>query len=256
MLTRVLHAIGQPLGTRLRRRVLSRLYASDLSRLARLHGTDKWGSHFYTQHYQAHFARLRARRLNVLEIGVGGHADPRAGGASLRMWKAFFPNSVIHAIDIHDKSALQEDRIRIYRGSQFDREFLREAFARIGSLDVVIDDGSHVNEHVIATFETLFPLLNEDGVYAVEDTQTSYWPSFGGDSVHLGNPRTIMSYFKNLADCINHAEIPRHAYEPSVLDRTVVGLHFYHNLVFVDKGRNDEGTNKPHMVVAPPVAAT
>ena len=250
MLARVLRTSAQRLRAYTRQRLLSRLYASDLDRLAQLYGTDKWGSHFYTQHYQAHFAHLRRKRLNILEIGVGGHADPRAGGASLRMWKAFFPRSVIHAIDIHDKTAMQEDRIRIYRGSQSDKAFLLDTFNRIGSLDVVIDDGSHVNEHVITTFETLFPLLNEGGIYAVEDTQTSYWPSFGGDSQDLRNPRTIMNFFQNLADCINHAEIPRNAYEPSALDRTVVGLHFYHNLIFVDKGRNDEGTNKPHTVAA------
>lgn len=248
MLKSVLRSASQHFSGALARRLQARLYASDLNKLATVYGTDKWNSHFYTPHYQRHFGHLRAKKLNILEIGVGGHSDACAGGASLRMWKAFFPNSMIHAIDIHDKSSFQENRIRIYRGSQFDRDFLIETYNKIGSLDIVIDDGSHVNEHVIFAFNTLFPLLNENGIYVVEDTQTSYWKQFGGDSENLRNPVTSMNFFKDLADCLNYAEIPRAGYEPTQFDKTIVAIHFYHNLAFIQKGHNDEGSNKPHMV--------
>jgi hypothetical protein len=226
----------------------ARLYASDLNRLATLYSTDKWNSHFYTPHYRKHFGHMRRKSMNILEIGVGGGKNLRMGGASLRMWKAFFPNSLIHAIDIHDKSHLQEDRIRIYQGSQFDGDFLIGIYNKIGSLDIVIDDGSHVNEHVIFTFLVLFPLLSENGIYVIEDIQTSYWKPFGGDSTDLRNPATSMNFFKALTDCLNCAEIHRIDYEPTLFDRTIVAIHFYHNLIFIQKGRNDEGSNKPHMV--------
>ena len=49
-------------------------YRNDLNRLAGLFRTDKWGSHWYTQHYQRYFAPLKNKPLNVLEIGVGGYA--------------------------------------------------------------------------------------------------------------------------------------------------------------------------------------
>jgi hypothetical protein len=51
-------------------------------------GTDKWGDHWYTQHYQRYFRPLRDKRLTLLEIGVGGYEDSGEGGACLRMWKA------------------------------------------------------------------------------------------------------------------------------------------------------------------------
>jgi hypothetical protein len=51
--------------------------------------------------------------------------------------------------------------------------------------DIIIDDGSHVNEHVITTFEYLLPILNNEGLYVIEDTQTAYWPEYGGSSHHL-----------------------------------------------------------------------
>src|SRR5215831_4721893 len=66
------------------------VFRNDLNRLARWYGTDKWGSHWYTQHYQRYFAPIKNNRLNVLEIGVGGYAQTDKGGASLRMWRAYF----------------------------------------------------------------------------------------------------------------------------------------------------------------------
>lgn len=218
--------------------LLSRLYATDLSKLAVIHGTDKWNNHWYTQHYEKHFRELRRRRMNVLEIGVGGYDRPNEGGASLRMWKYYFPNSRIFAIDIYDKSALSEARIEIFRGSQADPSFLRDVFERIGSLDIVIDDGSHVNEHVLTSFTTLFPLLNEGGIYAIEDTDHSYIPRDGGDNRDLNNPRTVMNVFKNLADGLNYEALHLLGvpHEPSYIDRNVLSLHFYYNLIIVQKG--------------------
>ena len=35
--------------------------------------SDKWNSHWYTQHYQRYFQPFKNRRLNLLEIGVGGY---------------------------------------------------------------------------------------------------------------------------------------------------------------------------------------
>ena len=101
--------------TKLVRHAKARLYADDVTRLASLYGTDKWNSHFYTPHYQRHFVSLRRKKLNILEIGIGGHKHQRAGGASLKVWKAFFPHSIVHGVDIEDKSFLQEKR-GDYRG--------------------------------------------------------------------------------------------------------------------------------------------
>ena len=63
-------------------------WRNDLNRLALLFHADKWGSHWYTQHYQRYFQPLRDKTLNLLEIGVGGYESPNEGGESLRMWKA------------------------------------------------------------------------------------------------------------------------------------------------------------------------
>lgn len=179
---------------------------------------------------------MRDRPLNVLEIGVGGFDNPHSGGASLRMWKAYFRNSQIHGIDIHDKKPIEERRIRVWRGSQVDPEFMSAVFADIGRVDIVIDDGSHVNAHVLATFQHCFPLLADDGIYAIEDVQTSYWPEYGGNPRRFDDPRTTMGFFKQLTDGLNHTEMPDRSRERGPFDTLVRAVHFYHNLIILEKG--------------------
>ena len=97
----------------------------------------------------------------------------------------------------------------------------------------------------------LFPRLREGGIYAAEDLQTSYWPSYGG-SLDLDAPQTSMAFFKRLADGLNHAEWIRPGYEPGFLDLNVASVHFYHNMVFVYRGKNDDESNILRANVPPP----
>jgi len=220
-------------------------WRGDLNRLALVFHTDKWGSHWYTQHYQRYFQPLKHKRLNVLEIGVGGYEDSSHGGESLRMWKAYFRRSQIVGIDIYDKTRFREGRIDIRQCDQTDSEALRGLSDEYGGFDIVIDDGSHINEHVIRTFHTLFPLMRPDGIYVVEDTQTAYWPTWGGG---IGNLNSSMTFFKGLADGLNHVEYPLEGYRPSYFDQNIVEIAFFHNLVFIRKGNNDEKANAPEFI--------
>jgi hypothetical protein len=234
------------LDTRQQRSLKGFLYRKDLSRLASIFRTDKHGSHYYTRHYQHHFRTLRREKLNILEIGIGGFENPKGGGGSLRMWKQYFPKSHIFGIDIYDKTYHDETRIRTFRGSQTDECFLRKVVETIGTVDIIIDDGSHHNDHVITTFKILFPLLSQNGIYVVEDVQTSYWAEFDGEnwggSSDLTAPYTSMNFFKSLIDGLNHQEFTVE-YTPTYFDEHIVAMHFYHNLIFIYKGVNNEGSN-------------
>ena len=223
----------------------ARLYRNNLQKLCFMHQSDKFGRHFYTDHYQRHFWDRRHLPLKVLEIGVGGYDDPKAGGASLRMWRDFFPNARIAGIDIHDKSGVADNRIQIFQGDQTHEDFLKKTVATLGGIDIVIDDGSHFNSHMIQTFEILYPLLSKDGIYVVEDTQTSYWDNFfgvdwGGDPDRNAT-HTPIAYFKKLFDGLNFEEFLDPDYSPTYFDRHIIAMHFYHNLVFIMKGENNEG---------------
>ena len=96
---------------------------------------------------------------------------------------------------------------------------------------------------MIETFKILFPKLNNGGIYVIEDTQTSYWKEFGGTSKDLKNEKTMMNFFKHLTDGLNHQEFQIGNYEPGYFDKKIISIHFYHNLIFIYKGDNNELSN-------------
>lgn len=219
-----------------------RLRAMSLTELAVEFGSDKWGVHHYTPRYERHFAPFRDRKLVVVELGVGGYSRRRQGGASLRMWKWFFPRAQVVGVDIEDKSFVDEPRIRCFQGSQTDAALMDRIVAEYGAPTIVVDDGSHLPPDVIESFRILFPHLADGGLYVIEDIQTSYWPDWQG-SLDVDDPHTSMALVKRLLDGLNHEELlPPH--EPSYTDLHVVAVHCYHNLVVIEKGDNREGTNK------------
>ncbi|GGN09421.1 hypothetical protein GCM10011609_56440 [Lentzea pudingi] len=210
----------------------------DLGELAVEFGSDKWGDlHWYTQHYERHFARLRTEPVKVLEIGIGGYDDPDSGGASLRMWQRYFQRGLIHGLDIARKN-VTGPRITTVRGDQSDAGFLDRLGRELGPFDVVIDDGSHLNEHVRTSFHALFPHVRAGGLYVVEDLQTSYWPSWGGHPD--ATPATSMGLLKSFVDGLNRAEVGDPRGEGTYLERNISGISFHHNIAFVEKGLNAE----------------
>lgn len=218
-----------------------------LEELSHRYRTDKHDAHFYLQHYDHHFTSRRSTPVTLLEIGVGGDDDPNAGGESLRMWREYFPDGRIIGVDRFEKRLELEDRITVLHGDQRDGSFLHTVGLDWGPFDIVIDDGSHVCSDVIHAFQALFPYLKEQGVYVIEDLQTSYWSAFGG-SPRANRRGTTMSFLKSLLDGLNYAEFDLPRYHPTSLDVSIDGLHFYHNIVFIHKGPNLESSNilPPH----------
>jgi hypothetical protein len=62
------------------------------------------------------------------------------------------------------------DNIYVEIGNATDPSFIKQITEKYGTFDLILDDGSHTNRDVIKSFELLFPLLNDDGLYIVEDT--------------------------------------------------------------------------------------
>ena len=140
-------------------------------------------------------AGQRSEPVRILEIGVWR-------GGSLGLWRRYFgPQAVIFGVDIDPTSAtfgVTEGHIRI--GSQVDTSFMHGVIDEMGGVDVIIDDGSHLSAHVIATLRDLWPRLADGGLYFVEDLHTSYWPAWGGG---LRRPDSSMEALKRLADVLH-----------------------------------------------------
>lgn len=209
--------------------------AVSLADLARRHGSDK-ADHGYAPLYEE---RLRGRRfepLRLLEIGVGGYADPSLGGASLRMWADYLPNARIVGLDVHQKDLDLPDRVTVVQGSQAAPDVLDALDAEHGPFDVVIDDGSHHNTHRNATFAHLFPRVVPGGFYALEDLHTSYLRFYGGDPRDLATPSTTNGLLKTLLDGLHHAYVPGR--RPAPLDTAVTSVCLHPKIAFVARGEN------------------
>jgi hypothetical protein len=168
---------------------------SILNELAKRYGTDKSSEiHNYCVKYEKYLPFERYNGLNIMEIGV-------QGGHSLRTWKDFYYRSQILGIDINPEcNQYGEERITIEIGSQADGKFLSNIKLQYGPFDMILDDGSHINEHVIFSFENLWDSIKSGGVYVIEDVATSYYESYGGGRYKQG---TIMEYFKGITDEVN-----------------------------------------------------
>ncbi|SEF24301.1 demethylmacrocin O-methyltransferase [Amycolatopsis pretoriensis] len=223
--------------------------APDLGALAVRYGSDKWGqTHWFTQHYERHFAPLREEPVRLLEIGVGGYENEESGGGSLKMWRRYFPRASVFGLDYFDKSRFSGPRLTVVRGDQNDPAQLDALAKEHGPFDIVIDDGSHINEHVLTSFRALFPYVRSGGFYVIEDLWTSYLPGYGGDDRDFGVPTTMLGLLKTLLDDLHHQERDSDgepsrdtAGEPSATEAGLVGMHVYHNIAFLEKGRNAEG---------------
>ena len=225
--------------------VLNRGEPVDLAELSVRYGSDKWGAlHQYPRHYERHFAPLRDRRLTILEIGIGGFDDAALGGASMRMWKRYFPRALVYGIDILDKSPLDAARMTTILADQSDAEQMSKVGERFGPFDIVIDDGSHVSRHVLTTFRALFPHVRRDGLYVIEDLSASYWPEhFEGDDTNLNDPNYTVGYLKTLVDGLHYEEFLRaEARAPQPTDEQVSSVHLYKNMAVIEKGPNMEGS--------------
>ena len=159
--------------------------------------SDKWEQ--YIGIYEAELAPHLSigEPLHLLEIGV-------QNGGSLEIWSKYLPRSSrIYGIDTDPKCASLRPpaNVEIFIGDASDAETLDD---RLGtsSFDIIVDDGSHRSDHVIASFENCFHRLRPGGLYFVEDLHCSYFASLGGG---LRAEHSSVEYFKRLADAL-HAD--------------------------------------------------
>jgi hypothetical protein len=151
--------------------------AKTLTAMADHYGTDK-GSHrhLFTEIYGAIFGPRREEQLRVLEIGV-------KFGASMRMWRDFFPKATVFGIDIDPTYLFQEKRIKTMLADQAKRVELQAVIDRFGSqFDVVLDDGGHQMDQQQISFAFFFQHVAPGGYYVLEDLHTSkYAGELGAD---------------------------------------------------------------------------
>jgi len=158
--------------------------------------TDKGVSfHNYSRQYESLLRDYRQKDIKYLEIGV-------FAGESLKAMRETFKNAkLILGTDISPECKQYEDigtNIFVEIGDMTKTDIIKKIHNKYGAFDIILDDGSHNNKDVIKTFEALFPLLNDDGLYIVEDTIT-----YKSESHRDNNYKNHLDYFFDYTKFLN-----------------------------------------------------
>ena len=168
-----------------------------LDELAFKYGADKASNlvgretHGYADWYEEQLKRF-PEDLRLLEIGLW---DPQLPGASPRMWREFLPKARLFGMDIVPESKRLEEEVgmRVAIVDQSIPRDLRRAMADFGEMDVIIDDGSHINAHFVTSLLTLWPMLAPGGLYCIEDLHAPH-----------AQPREVLTEVARDLDGVNY----------------------------------------------------
>jgi 23S rRNA U2552 (ribose-2'-O)-methylase RlmE/FtsJ len=196
-----------------------------LNKLGKKYGTDKVfagniskkSKYSYLDIYERYFYKKINDTLKIFEIGI-------AKGASLRMWEKYFKFSKIYGIDIKDCKQYDTNKIKTFQCNQKDVKELSRIGIEFGKFDIIIDDGCHLNEYIIDSFNTLWYFLKKGGFYCIEDLHCSYidHPADEIDEQRYDRER-MNKFFNTLMFCCDNIE------------RDIFSINFYPSLCIIRK---------------------
>ena len=146
-----------------------------------------FGRHTYTPQYHKLFSNIKNQVKLLLEIGIGNVPLMKSltnndykPGASLRMWRDYFSinNTQIIGCDILEDVLFSDERITTFQVDQNNVESLNSLITKVKKIeeyaDIIIDDGSHQEQHMVTSYNQLWKLLKPKGIYIIEDINSSF----------------------------------------------------------------------------------
>lgn len=142
--------------------------------------TDKNTTHSYLPLYQKLLISKKETAKNVLEVGIGDFG-PKNGG-SIKLWRNFFTNATIYALDtlpinrVLDE-LLNDDRIILYTSTDAYNEpfFITHFLNKNIKCDFMLDDGPHTLESMKQFIKLYSQIMTDDGILIIEDIQSWDW---------------------------------------------------------------------------------
>lgn len=131
--------------------------------------------HNYAPVYAEHLRRFVGRPVTLVEVGI-------LRGTGLAIWSDLFPRGRIIGLDLdlanfeNNRPALESagafaiDNVEVHEFDQFDCTPESVATLLRGrQIDILIDDGVHLNETILNTFKAMRPHLRQECVCFIED---------------------------------------------------------------------------------------
>ena len=140
--------------------------------------------HTYADFYSLLFDHCRNDVKKVFECGIGTNnpALPSSmgtqykPGASLRVWKDYFPKAIIYGGDVDKNILFEEERIKTFEVDQLNQYSIQKMWNNIkeNNFDPIIDDGLHTYDAGVILFNNSYSMLRNGGLYVIEDVHPSY----------------------------------------------------------------------------------
>lgn len=210
--------------------------------IGKLSGSDKFLHHGYDRFYPGFFGSYDGSG-SIVEIGYGD-------GKSIRFWKELYPAAFLYIFDRDVEHV--GDGFNVSKLDQSSAGQLSKAQDFLSDKDVklILDDGSHIPDHQLITFNHLFSVLRPGGVYIIEDIECSYWRNrdcYGYPTRYgLKSQRSLINNFLMLSHWVNRQFLAQRerrrmakllrsrGFDTTVLE-SVASVEFAHNCLAVRK---------------------
>lgn len=185
--------------------------------------------------------------MKFLEIGAND-------GSSLKLWDKYFDNEELILGLAYDNSGMRTtknlnrnieglEHVQLCWGDQSKKETM-DALVDKGPYDVIIDDGSHIPQHVIFSFFSLWDsAVKPGGMYIIEDLETNYWPHgtklyrymLNRTGIDVDARHSVVSKLQQIQQVLVRHQIG--AKELSIMDgdHTICSIEWGMNLVAIRK---------------------
>ena len=161
--------------------------------------TDKNTTHSYLNLYEQLLSGKKDTAKNVLEIGIGN--NEKDNGGSIKLWKKYFTNAVVYALDINPiykvlDELKNDERIVLYTSTDaYDEEFFNNIFLNKDiKFDFMLDDGPHTLDSMKTFIKLYSKLMANDGILIIEDVQDISWVEILKNEVPDNLKRFVRSY--------------------------------------------------------------
>jgi len=181
--------------------------------------------HHFLETYDKEFSKfLKKNDLRILELGV-------EKGGSLELWEAYFSNlSLLVGVEkkIDKIIGNHSQKIRLEIGDLSEDKFY-DRLKRYGSFDIIIDDASHKASDIILSFNHLFPILSDGGIYCIENVYYSGTGEFNNIKLQHFVQELVINA-NGITDCIDCPE------RMNYFSWWIKSIHVENQLIIIRKG--------------------
>ena len=152
--------------------------------------------HGYAKFYELHFNYFKNKEIKLLEIGTWK-------GASVASFYHYFNKAIIFCLDRNYKFQFRSNRINFFYCDtrnkndikQFEDLLIRK---KSETLDVIIDDASHIYSDILNNFKNFFKKVKPGGFYVIEDfNHYKYYPQLNDSPSNSLEIEEIFKFLNN-----------------------------------------------------------